>query len=298
MAIPAVMMVQRPPLKWDYASEPKEDVTECNACGSKIWVTLAQRDRYGLPIMSHCCHSCGLIFLSPRMTKEAYAEFYRDGMYRELIQWWTPGDKGPTEESQTRYAKKIIPVLEPFVSKAADSVLDVGGSPGACAHAVASHFGTPHYQVVDPADGEAFEDWVPPAHPIRYDIILCCQTVDHLLDLRGSLEKMRSLLTDDGVLFIDILDILYMLRGAPRMAKPGQGVMETIIKVDHPYGLNEVTSMNLLWDVGLRPVRIAYQGSHIGFVCKKIPPNPGALRRWGHSVPILANVRKKEAEAK
>ena len=35
---------------------------------------------------------------------------------------------------------------------------------------------------------------------------MLCQTVDHLLDVAGTLRRVRELLTDDGVLFVDIVD--------------------------------------------------------------------------------------------
>jgi SAM-dependent methyltransferase len=235
------------------------------------------------------------------MTAEAYAKFYRE-TYRDLIEWYTPGSSPAGEESQKRYAKKIIPLLEPFVGRCPEDLLDIGGAPGVCAKIVAGHFKV-DWVVADPACTPeeptpihfldiSWEEFPVENHRnrLKYDLILCCQTVDHLLDLRGGLEKMRSLLTDDGVLWIDILDWLYLLRQRQSV--------EAIIKVDHPYNLNEVTFLLLLSEVGFEPVRIAYQGSHIGFVCKKAPPSPELLAAEGHKNPILANVRKKEAESK
>jgi SAM-dependent methyltransferase len=238
------------------------------------------------------------------MTAEAYAKFYRE-TYRDLIEWYTPGCSPVSEESQTRYAKKIIPLLEPYVDAQADSLLDIGGAPGVCAQVVAEGLrldaGEGEVVVLDPAcrvtahaepvsyvSGSIEDDVF--TEGAQFDVILCCQTVDHLLDLRGSLEKMRGLLTDDGVLWIDIMDWLYLLRQTLSV--------EACIKVDHPYGLNEMTFVLLLLEVGLEPVRMAYQGRHIGFVCKRAEPQTGVLEAEGHKNPVLANVRKKEAESK
>jgi len=285
----ALMKPQREPFDWDYAAQPKEHVEACNACGSTLWVTLCDRDRYGFPVSAHCCHSCGLIFLSPRMTAEAYTEFNRE-TYRDLIEWYCPGAVRPSEKTQTMYAEGIIPILEPFV-RHPGTLLDIGGAPGVCAERVSKSLGVAEYTVVDPAGGtipESFETWDPGGR--KWAVILCCQTVDHLLDLRGSLEKMRELLTDDGILWIDILDCLYLLRRWRSV--------QTAIKVDHPYNLNEVTFLLLLAEIGLEPVRLVYRGSHIGFVCKKGTADPTAIMREGHKNPILANVRKKDAESK
>lgn len=296
MSVPVAMLARRKPFQWDYSAQPKEHVEECNACGSKLWVTLAQHDRYGFPAMSHCCHSCGLIFLSPRMTKEAYAEFYKS-TYRNLIEWYTPGSAPAGEESQTRYAKKIIPLLKPYVSKQADSLLDIGGAPGVCAEIVGAVFGC-STTIVDPASesgAKGGSDFF--GTPIeglstsrKWGIILCCQTVDHLLDLRGSLEKMRSLLSDDGVLWVDILDWLYSLRQTRSV--------EACAKIDHPYGLTERHFFNLLLSVGLSPQRLSYQGRHIGFVCKKTHPRTRPFSEYVSKGEVLAEVRKIEAEGK
>ena len=33
-----------------------------------------------------------------------------------------------------------------------------------------------------------------------------CQTVDHLLDINTTLHKVRELMSDDGIFFVDIVD--------------------------------------------------------------------------------------------
>jgi SAM-dependent methyltransferase len=289
------MMEKRKPFHWDYSAQPKEHVEACNACGSTLWVTIAHMDRYGFPVTTHCCHSCGLIFLSPRMTKEAYAEFYK-GTYRDLLTSFHPKCGHPSEATQTKYAKRIIPLLEPFVSPGPASLLDIGGAPGFCAKLVHEHFGMNDAVVLDPAchvtahaepvsfvsgtlESGAFSEGA------QFDLILCCQTADHLLDLRGSLEKMRSLLSDDGVLWIDIMDWLYALR----KERP----LHTIIKIDHPYCLTDAVFYTLLLQVGLKPQRLAYNGAHVGFICKKSQPTPET-----HSGRfILDEIRKYEAKA-
>jgi hypothetical protein len=43
------------------------------------FVIVTHRDRYGYPARAHACRPCGLVFLNPRMTAEAYGRFY-DGV--------------------------------------------------------------------------------------------------------------------------------------------------------------------------------------------------------------------------
>ena len=71
-------------LRYDYAAQPKQALTSCNLCGDAEFVVLTHRDRYGYPAEAHACRRCGLVFLNPRMTGEAYGGFY-NGVYRPLV---------------------------------------------------------------------------------------------------------------------------------------------------------------------------------------------------------------------
>src|SRR4029453_8567078 len=71
-------------LGYDYAAQPKQALTSCNLCAGTEFVILTHRDRYGYPAEAHACRRCGLVFLNPRMTAEAYGHFY-NGVYRPLV---------------------------------------------------------------------------------------------------------------------------------------------------------------------------------------------------------------------
>src|SRR5262245_66246649 len=71
-------------LDYDYAAQPQQTLTTCNLCGAAEFVILTHRDRYGYPAQAHACRRCGLVFLNPRLTAEAYARFY-NGIYRLLV---------------------------------------------------------------------------------------------------------------------------------------------------------------------------------------------------------------------
>jgi hypothetical protein len=71
-------------LRYDYAAQPRDVLTSCNLCGETAFTVLTHRDRYGYPAEAHACRRCGLVFLNPRMTADAYGRFY-DGVYRPLV---------------------------------------------------------------------------------------------------------------------------------------------------------------------------------------------------------------------
>jgi hypothetical protein len=96
----------------------------------------------------------------------------------------------------------------------------------------------------------------------RFDIVTICQTVDHLLDIAGTLARVRQLLTDDGVLFIDIVDF--------RAAYLRNWSVEDAIKIDHPYYLTEPTILAYLGSAAFEVLRSDYAADHlhVSYVCR------------------------------
>lgn len=262
-------------LDWDVQAQPFERVESCNLCGSAQFVTLTHEDRYGFPVSSAACTTCGLVFLDPRPTASAYAAFYRD-TYRPLVSAFHGRtiDAASVEVEQVGYARSLALLLEPFLGgRQSGSLLDVGGSTGVVAEALCAAYGFGG-TVLDPAPDElaraADRGLVPVAGTIesfdagagRFDVVLLCQTLDHVLDASGALAKLSSLLADDGILFVDIVDFrASYLRGWN---------VEAATKVDHPYSFTEPTIEAMLARSGLTVVRKDYAADHlhVGYVCR------------------------------
>ena len=119
-------------LDYDYAAQPKQPLTSCNLCGAAEFVVLTHRDRYGYPAQAHACRRCGLVFLNPRMTAEAYGRFY-DGIYRPLVSAFHGRliDARTIQDEQREYATERAEFIRPFIANAgARTLLDIGGSTG------------------------------------------------------------------------------------------------------------------------------------------------------------------------
>lgn len=259
---------------WDYASEPKEAVSECNLCGGKVFCVMATRDRYGLPQETDGCLTCGLLFLNPRMTPEAYSQFYAEGHYRELLAGFRnrPYDEGRVRAHQTAYGLELAAFVAAKRKPGQRTVLDIGGAPGTAAMTFAQVLQTEQPLVVDPApcipgvrhSPRTFEDY---ATDEKFDFVLMCQTVDHLLDLRGSLEKVHGLLADGGLFFVDVSELR-------RSLKFFGGGLFNVVKVDHPYCLAEEVMEYALGLTGFRVIRKTYAMTawHVGYLCEKTVP--------------------------
>ena len=269
---------------YDYAAQPKHAVTTCNLCGGREFVTLTHRDRYGYPAEAHGCRRCGLVFLNPVMTAEAYASFYA-GIYRPLVSAYHGRriDARTIQVEQREYAVERADFIAPFLEgRQMKRMLDVGGSTGVVAHAWARRFGL-EATVLDPAPLETAE-----AHALgldtieglverhdfgtrRFDVVALCQTVDHLVDVAGTLGRVRELIPDDGLLFLDIVDF--------RAAYLRHWSVEEAVKVDHPYYFVESTAAAFLARAGFEILRSDYAADHlhVGFVGRPTRPRADAL---------------------
>jgi hypothetical protein len=282
--IPSERKARLDALAYDYPAQPQERVTQCNLCHGTVLVTLTHRDRYGYPAQASACARCGLVFLNPRMTAQAYGRFY-DGVYRPLVSAFHGRviDAQTIQAEQREYAADRAAMVRPFVRTAGlRTMLDIGGSTGVVAGHFAKEFaldGT----LIDPAPLEVEQARRFGLETItglveeydfgsrRFDFVIICQTVDHLLDVGGTLSRVRELLTDRGQLFIDIVDF--------RAAYLRNWSVEDATKIDHPYYLTQNTMEAYLRRAGFGIVKVDYAADHlhVSYLCRLAPPVPDAL---------------------
>ena len=268
-------------LAYDYAAQPKQALTSCNLCGGTGFVVLAHRDRYGYPAQAHACRRCGLVFLNPRMTAEAYGRFY-NGVYRPLVSAFHGRliDARTIQEEQRDYAGERAEFVRPFLDESgARTLLDIGGSTGVVAHHFVREFGLKG-TLIDPAPLEVEQarrlgletvTGLVEEHDFaqqQFDAVIICQTVDHLLDVAGTLARVRQLLSQRGLLFIDIVDF--------RAAYLRNWSVEDAIKIDHPYYLTESTMMTYLRRSGFEILRSDYAADHlhVSYICRAGSAHP------------------------
>ena len=285
-------------LRYDYAAQPKQALTSCNLCGARDFVILTHRDRYGYPAQAHACRRCGLIFLNPRMTAEAYGDFY-NGVYRPLVSAFHGRliDARTIQDEQREYAAERAEFIRPFITTAPrKTILDIGGSTGVVAAHFANEFGL-QGTLIDPAPLEVAQARQLGLETItglveehnfgkrRFDVVIICQTVDHLLDVAGTLARVRQLLSDDGLLFIDIVDF--------RAAYLRNWSAEDAIKIDHPYYLTEPTMVAYLRSSGFEVLRSDYAADHlhVSYACRPGTATEDAMPSAASVDELLREVR-------
>ncbi|MDP7024902.1 MAG: class I SAM-dependent methyltransferase [Kiritimatiellia bacterium] len=269
---------------YDYDSMKKQAQTRCNLCGADKWAVLAHHDRYGFATTTTACTRCGMTLLNPRMGTADYGRFY-ESVYRPLVSAYYGRciDAVSIQAEQQAYSEELSGVTQEFLAdREGASLLDVGGSTGVVSVHLAKEFGVKPI-VLDPAPDEIreaealgietitslVEDWDPGGK--QYDIIGMFQTIDHLLDVASTLEKLRSVMADDGLLLIDIVDF--------RAGYLKNWSIESALKIDHPFSLTEKTAETYFTRAGFEPVKKVYSSDYhlILYVCRPCEPDPTAL---------------------
>jgi len=285
-------------LGYDYGSQPRDLLMTCNLCGGNVFVTLTHRDRYGYPAQASACARCGLVFLNPRMTAAAYGRFY-DGVYRPLVSAFHGRliDARTIQAEQREYAADRAELVRPFLEHSGvTTMLDIGGSTGVVAGHFAKSFGLSG-TLIDPAplelqEARAFDletiTGLVEEHDFggrRFDLVLICQTVDHLLDVAGTLKRVRELLTPNGYLFVDIVDF--------RAAYLRNWSVEDATKIDHPYYLTQDTMTAYLKRAGFESMRAAYAADHlhVSYLCRPTQPAPQTLPDAAAVVELFREIR-------
>jgi SAM-dependent methyltransferase len=282
------------PVVQSLSGAARQFVPECNLCGSENSCVLAYNDRYGMPIRTAMCTSCGLVYLMDRLTQDGYSDFYRDGAYRKLASAFA-GSVATIEDLQAdqgAYAKNLMRFLDGRISRdRAIRVLDVGGSSGQVVQELAQRFGV-RGTVIDPSEEEiaaarriglegivgTVETWDTAE---RFDMILMCRTIEHLWDLRGSIEKIRRLLTPDGLFYCDFLDYMELCRMT--------GHPQTVSKVDHCYWLTLDNAPALFRAMGFDVVSLHMvpNPQFIGLLLRQCAPATISAMQWPQAQPAI-----------
>ncbi|MGH3868625.1 MAG: class I SAM-dependent methyltransferase [Pseudonocardiaceae bacterium] len=270
-------------LGYDYGAQATHRTAACNLCGVPgRAVEAAKRDRYGYPATFVVCQRCGLGYLCPQLSATQYAHFYSE-VYRPLVSAYHGRriDAETVQLDQRDYATGLAAFLLPLLPSAPRTILDVGGSTGAVSRVLAARLPA-RVTVLDPSPDELavaraagmetvaglVEDFDPGER--SWDLVLLCQTIDHLLDVRGTLVALRQMIAGGGRAFVDIVDVDVLLRRT--------GSIERVVKIDHPYYLTRPTAMALFTLTGFTIVaeRLTHDG-HRRFV---LAPGPSAEPDW------------------
>jgi 2-polyprenyl-3-methyl-5-hydroxy-6-metoxy-1,4-benzoquinol methylase len=245
-----------------HTNYPLEHV-DCLICRPGKPETLNTTGQHGLPANVVLCQSCGLGYLSPRWTKEAYQEFYSreyDKFYRTHL----VGSAKSAVNGKGSAAKAVVPAFERMkaagiMPSSVRKLLDIGSGsggfilqarqvfPGASSFAIEpssncipilQHEGITHLS------SDVDSDWQ--KQQGDFDFIYMRHVLEHFMDPLAVLKKVRESLSENGLVYIAV----------PNSMKPSLPLISFYFRVVHTYYFNRFSLAAMAARAGLEPVLV------------------------------------------
>jgi 2-polyprenyl-3-methyl-5-hydroxy-6-metoxy-1,4-benzoquinol methylase len=203
------------------------EAVPCPLCGETTGIVVGERGRFGMAVRNVCCDACATVYVSPRPTRAAMAEYYRS-TYRDHyggVGYADANGKGLTPDAsgyadarlrwhqqQADNALRLTPMREGArvleigcrdgktldILRERKNIVPFGVEPGENEAEQARHAG------IDCFTG-ALEDFTPGEG--RFDHVQCFHVLEHVQDPLGALLKLRSLLAPGGTLLIEVPNV-------------------------------------------------------------------------------------------
>lgn len=198
--------------KFSYEKSTKESVP-CNFCGSEDLRILSIGDSEGLGAITVMCKVCGLVFISPRMTKDFYDLYYQNE-YRTV----TLGVDNPDEadfsklfEGTVSHGVALGKLIKEYLC-GGGPIVEVGSGPGGVLSGMQKVLGK-DVVGIEPSKGECeyankmsvktfcnlFEDFnVSSVEMSQFGAVVCTQSLNHLLDPKSFFIWSHNKLSEKG----------------------------------------------------------------------------------------------------
>ncbi|WP_263417250.1 class I SAM-dependent methyltransferase [Terriglobus albidus] len=227
----------------------RRETVVCGLCGSSRNEQILDQDQHGLGLKTVICNSCGLLFLNPRPTADAYQAFY-EGLYHKLypsrLAFAGSSISQTTGEARVR---SYLPYLDGEIN-----LLEVGAGDGSFLFAMRQLLTTARASGLDLAPEEvnlcrqrALDvrlGTIETESSGAYTHIAAFHTLEHALDPLGMLRAMAARLVSGGLLFLEVPDIESNWHGL------------SMIHVAHPYMFSAHTLSQLLRTAGFEPLTV------------------------------------------
>jgi len=194
----------------------------CCICGGHDFETLSEKDRYGLYAPAVICVDCGLVQTNPRMSQEAYQQFY-EIEYSKLYRGVDNPHDYHFDKLYNRGRSIYSYIAQSLGTQLNQSrILEVGCSSGGILQYLKEKgnqvcgcdlnpetvgFGRDRYGL-ELQVGTVYDvilSWKP-------DVVIYSHTLEHILNPLEELEEVRSIMAEDAILYIELPGIKYIFK--------------------------------------------------------------------------------------
>lgn len=183
-------------------------------CGRYDGLLIAKRDRYGLPVDTYLCRSCGIMWTTPQMIEKSLKKFYEED-YRSIYVGKTIASESFFED-QIKRGKEIYNYVVDYPGLSPDSLLkvfDVGCGAGGVLLpfkdvgflAYGCDLGSQYLEygrdkglLLEHGESNSLSKYG------SANLIILNHVLEHFKFPLKSLEELRDLLVDDGYLYIEL----------------------------------------------------------------------------------------------
>lgn len=186
----------------------------CCICGRADYEQLSEKDRHGVPSRVVICRHCGLVQTNPQPTLRTLVQYYAQEY--QALEYNQAEPAAAFFQSQRERGEQIYAYLNSVsnLPRAGARILEVGCNSGGILH----YFREKGFQVCGVDLNQSFtafgraehgldlsmgtiadipEDWMP-------DLVIYSHTLEHVPLLNDELARVREILRDGGVLYVQV----------------------------------------------------------------------------------------------
>jgi len=256
----------------------KYEIVNCPLCNCRRYEILCKKGQFNLPLNVSICKDCGFVYLNPRWTKDRYVNFYE----YEYDKCYRPEELSCDRKGNNRYERirQIVERLKKnnILFEHSKRIFEIGSGMGwnleylknnyckeASLYAIELSVNSKKslselniYLLAKDIDSE-WQTYV----DSEFDFIIMRHVLEHCLEPISTLRKVHEVLSNDGILYIAI----------PNLIKPDLPLSESHFRVVHTMYFSKNSINSLLSKCGFKTLFITEGDQNnpyeIFLVCKK-----------------------------
>lgn len=242
----------------------------CPICGNINLQQISAKGQFDIPCFVSICPSDGLVFLSPRWSKERYMHFYKheyDSFYRPNIL------TKETEDEKYNNIKVVCSRLEQKnLLKKKESVLDIGAGMGWSLHWLKNQYPNfSRFSAIESSDKcisnlknivganvishDIDSDW----KSNEFDLVILRHVLEHVMNPVEALKKIEKNMSSDAALYIAVPDMMF----------PKGSLQKYWFRTVHTFYFSKKTLLSIASQANLETVQIESENSELWAIFRK-----------------------------